>query len=69
MIQRLEEALSSFKFPMLLIKGNPGAIISEERSRWLQERIPDLVIKDIGQCLHYIQEDNPKDISWLFYYL
>lgn len=62
MIQILErEALASFKFPMLLIKGNPGASISEKRSRWLKERIPDLVVKDIGPCLHYMQEDNPKD--------
>lgn len=63
MIETLEDALASFKFPMLLIKGNPGAIISEKRSRWLEERIPDLVVKDIGPCLHYMQEDNPEVIG------
>ena len=62
-IQSLENALTSFKIPMLLIKGNPGAIISEKRSSWLKERIPNLVVKDIGSCFHYLQEDNPKDIG------
>jgi pimeloyl-ACP methyl ester carboxylesterase len=62
-IRTVEESLASFKFPMLLIKGNPGAIISEKRVKWLKERIPNLLIKDIGPSLHYLQEDNPEGIG------
>ena len=62
-IKSIEQALTSFKIPMLLIKGEPGAVISERRSSWLKERIPHLVVKDIGPCFHYLQEDNPKDIG------
>jgi haloalkane dehalogenase len=62
-IQKLENALSEFKFPMLLIKGSPGALISESRVKWLKEKIPDLVVRDIGPCIHYLQEDNPEGIG------
>jgi haloalkane dehalogenase len=62
-IQKLEAALSEFKFPMLLIKGSPGAVIPESRVKWLRERIPHLVVRDIGAGIHYIQEDNPEGIG------
>jgi haloalkane dehalogenase len=62
-IQKLETALSDFKFPMLLLKGNPGAVIPESRVKWLQEKIPHLLIKDIGPGIHYLQEDNPEGIG------
>ena len=62
-IQKLETALSEFKFPMLLIKGSPGAVIPESRAKWLQEKIPHLVIRDIGPGIHYLQEDNPEGIG------
>ena len=62
-IQKLETALSEFKFPKLLIKGNPGAVIPESRAKWLKERMPDLIIKDIGPGIHYLQEDNPEGIG------
>jgi haloalkane dehalogenase len=60
-IQKLETALSEFKFPTLLIKGSPG--IPESRAKWLQEKIPHLVVKDIGPGIHYLQEDNPEGIG------
>ena len=62
-IRTIEESLDSFKFPMMLIKGNPGAIISEKRVEWLRARIPDLLVNDIGSCYHYLQEDNPEGIG------
>lgn len=57
-IQKLETSLSDFKFPMLLIKGSPGAVIPQPRIKWLQEKIPHLLVKDIGPGIHYLQEDN-----------
>ena len=62
-IQKLETALSEFKFPTLLIRGKPGTVIPESRAKWLEERIPNLVIKDIGPGIHYLQEDNPEGIA------
>jgi haloalkane dehalogenase len=62
-IQKLETALSEFRFPMLLIKGNPGAVIPESRVKWLKEKIKHLVVMDIGPGIHYLQEDNPEGIG------
>jgi haloalkane dehalogenase len=62
-IQKLETALSDFKYPMLLIKGSPGAVISESRVEWLRAKIPHLLIKDMGPGIHYLQEDNPEGIG------
>jgi haloalkane dehalogenase len=62
-IKKLEAALSEFKFLALLIKGSPGAVIPESRAKWLQEKIPHLVVKDIGPGIHYLQEDNPEGIG------
>jgi haloalkane dehalogenase len=62
-IQKIEAALSEFKFPLLLIKGNPGAVIPESRVKWLQEKMPHLVVDDIGPGIHYLQEDNPEGIG------
>jgi haloalkane dehalogenase len=67
-IQKLETALSEFNFPTLVIKDNPGkdnpgAVIPEFRAEWLEERIPNLVVKDIGHGIHYLQEDNPEGIA------
>jgi hypothetical protein len=62
-IQKLETALSDFKFPMILIKGSPGAAIPESRVKWLQEKIPHLLVRDIEPGIHYLQEDNPEGIG------
>ena len=62
-VQKLETALSDFKFPMLLLKGSPGAVVPESRVKWLQEKIPHLLIKDIGPGILYLQEDNPEGIG------
>ena len=45
---------------MLLLNGSPGAVIPESRVKWLKEKIPHLVVRDIGPGIHYLQEDNPE---------
>jgi hypothetical protein len=43
--------------------GSPGAVIPESRVKWLQEKIPHLVVRVIGPEIHYFREDNPEDIG------
>ncbi len=62
-IQRLEEYLPLFNFPMLLLTSSPGGVIRKERVEWLKRTIKDLTIKDIGVGIHFVQEDNPGGIS------
>jgi hypothetical protein len=38
-------------------------VIPESRVKWLQEKIPHLVIRDIGPGIYYLQEDNPESIG------
>lgn len=62
-VKRIQDALSGFEFPMLLVKANPGAIIRPEKVEWLRNTIRDLTVMDIGSGLHYLQEDNPRGIA------
>jgi haloalkane dehalogenase len=38
-------------------------VIPASRVKWLQEKMPQLVVKDIGPGIHYLQEDNPEGIG------
>jgi hypothetical protein len=60
----LKTALSEFKFPTLLIKGSQGAVIPESRAKWLKEKMPNLIVKDIWPA-YYLQEGNPEGNSIL----
>jgi hypothetical protein len=38
-------------------------VIPESRVKWLEERIPNLVVRNIGQGIHYLQGNNPESIE------
>ncbi len=63
-IKKIEESLPTFHIPTLLLRAHPGAIVnSEERVRWFQERLPKLEVVDVGQGVHFLQEDCPEEIG------
>jgi len=62
-IKKIEESLPSFEFPMLLVRATPGAVIPEAKAEFLKKRISDLTVSNIGNGLHYLQEDNPEGIA------
>ena len=65
-IEDLQTRLAGVKFPMLFIKATPGAIVSKDTEyhlHLLQKMIPQLIIKDFGPGLHYLQEDDPDKVS------
>lgn len=62
-IKRVEEALPRFGFPMLLLTATPGAIIKPDKVKWFKKTIQNLTVKNIGNGIHYLQEDNPKGIA------
>jgi haloalkane dehalogenase len=36
---------------------------SQERVVWFQQRLPALEIVDLGEGIHYLQEDHPEEIG------
>ncbi len=62
-IKKIEQSLHEFAFPMLLFTCSPGGVVREEKVAWFKERIQDLTIEDLGHGIHYVQENNPWDIS------
>ena len=57
------EWLTQTQLPKLLFFANPGAAITESDVLWCSENLPNLRTVDIGDGLHFIQEDNPEMIG------
>ncbi len=62
-IKKIEAFLSECSFPILLFTARPGGIIRQERITWFSNTVSDLTIKDIGNGIHFVQEDNPSAIA------
>ena len=55
--------LQSTALPKLLFYATPGAVITAKEVQWCQQHLKNLTIADIGEGIHYIQEDNPHRIG------
>jgi hypothetical protein len=62
-IKMIEEYLSRFTFPLLLLTCKPGGVIRKEKVEWFKKVIKDLTVKDVGNGIHFVQEDNPTGIA------
>ncbi len=62
-IKNYMEKLYNSKLPKLLLYGEPGALIKKEEIRMLRDRCSNLTIQNIGQGIHFLQEDNPENIT------
>jgi haloalkane dehalogenase len=49
--------------PKLLFYALPGGIIQADTLAWVQETFPNLTSVDVGEGIHFIQEDNPHLIG------
>jgi haloalkane dehalogenase len=57
------EKLQKSALPKLLFFATPGAIIDSKAVDWCKQNLENLETIDIGDGLHYIQEDNPHLIG------
>ena len=55
--------LKSTELPKLLLYATPGAVITAQELEWCKHNLKNLTTVDIGQGIHYIQEDNPHRIG------
>ena len=57
--QKLQES----ELPKILFSASPGMIINSKAVDWCKKNLKHLEVVDIGEGLHYIQEDNPHLIG------
>ncbi len=55
--------LQQTELPKLLFYAQPGATVTEDVVRWAKASFPNLRAVDIGDGMHFIQEDNPHLIG------
>jgi len=62
-MSELERRFSEFEFPILLFTSKPGGIVTPKRVEWFRKNTRDLMVRNIGPGLHYLQEDNPVGLA------
>jgi len=55
--------LQETELPKLLFYASPGGIIEATTLAWCRENLPNLQTVDIGEGIHFVQEDNPHLIG------
>ena len=62
-IDAYREWLTRTELPKLLFYASPGAIIGADDVAWCREHLSNLHAVDIGDGIHFVQEDNPELIG------
>jgi haloalkane dehalogenase len=55
--------LRTSEIPKLMLHARPGGIITPEVAQWCRDTMPNLDAVDVGEGVHYLQEDNPHGIG------
>ena len=63
LIESYSQWLQDSNIPKLCLYSHPGAIINAEYVQWIEKRIPNTKMVDIGEGIHFVQEDNPHGIG------
>jgi haloalkane dehalogenase len=62
-VQYYNKRLQESDLPKLLFYAHPGGIITSGMIEWCQKNLKNLKTIDIGDGIHYLQEDNPHLIG------
>lgn len=55
--------LKATTIPKLCIYGDPGMLIHISEIPWIEENLPNIHTVNVGEALHFIQEDRPHEIG------
>lgn len=55
--------LQETKIPKICFYSTPGMLIRKDDANWISENFPNTTMVDIGEGVHYVQEDNPHQIG------
>ena len=62
-ITNYSKKLQESELPKLLFYATPGAILDSKNMQWCRDNLKNLELVDIGEGLHFVQEDNPHMIG------
>jgi haloalkane dehalogenase len=62
-VGRYNEWLQETELPKLLFHGSPGELVKAPVVEWCRQNLGNLKVVDIGEGIHYLQEDNPHLIG------
>ena len=62
-VEAYNRQLQQSDLPKLLFHATPGAIITAPVVEWCQQHLKNLETVDLGQGIHYLQEDHPDQIG------
>jgi len=62
-VQNYNKKLQESDLPKLLFYAHPGGLITSAMVEWCQQNLKNLRTIDIGEGIHYLQEDNPHLIG------
>ena len=63
MISNYSRKIQESELPKILFSAKPGAIIDAQYVEWCKKNLKNLKAVDIGEGLHFVQEDNPHLIG------
>jgi haloalkane dehalogenase len=62
-VAHYSQKLKESELPKILFYAHPGGLITSSVVEWCQEKFKNLTTVDIGDGIHYLQEDNPHLIG------
>lgn len=62
-VEEYNDWLVETDLPKLLFYAHPGFLTGEKMVEWCESALSNLKMKDIGEGIHFIQEDNPHLIG------
>lgn len=62
-VEAYSKWLTASDIPKLFFYAHPGGLISSEGVKWCRDNLKNLEAVDIGEGIHYLQEDNPHLIG------
>lgn len=62
-IKNYNQKLQESELPKLLFYATPGGLINDKTVNWCTQNLKNLKVVDIGDGIHYLQEDNPHVIG------
>lgn len=62
-VEAYRDWLTGTEVPKLMFAAHPGGIIDDRVARWCRDNLPNLEEVDIGDGIHFVQEDAPDLIG------